>query len=41
MISSLKGVSYTLVDNKIVETKLKKSEIYKNEYSENSNQVKF
>ncbi len=40
-ISGLKGVSYSLVDNKINETKLDKDEVFENEYSENYNEVKF
>ncbi|MBG6131349.1 hypothetical protein IWQ47_002782 [Aquimarina sp. EL_43] len=40
-IMSLKGVTYSLVDNKIVETKLKKDGIFKNEYSKYYDQIKF
>ncbi len=40
-IVSLKGITYSLVDNKIVETKLKKDGIFKNEHSKYYDQVKF
>ncbi|MEW7290903.1 transglutaminase [Aquimarina sp. 2304DJ70-9] len=40
-VSSLKGVTYTLIGGKIVETKLKKEGIFENEYSERYNQLKF
>ncbi|WP_106791459.1 DUF3857 domain-containing protein [Aquimarina sp. Aq78] len=40
-IVSLKGVTYNLVDNKIVETKLKKDGIFKNEHSRYYDQTKF
>ncbi|WP_108808334.1 DUF3857 domain-containing protein [Aquimarina spinulae] len=40
-IVNLKGVTYSLVNNKIVETKLKKDGIFKNEHSKYYNQVKF
>ncbi|MDY8136498.1 transglutaminase [Aquimarina sp. 2201CG5-10] len=40
-VSGLKGVTYNLSDDKIVETKLKKDGIFKSEFSENYNQVKF
>lgn len=40
-ISNLKGVTYSLVNDEIVETKLKKDGIFKNEYSENRDQIKF
>ncbi len=40
-ISGLKGVTYSLVDDKIVETKLTKDGIFENEYSEYHDQVKF
>ncbi|MFD2564261.1 DUF3857 domain-containing protein, partial [Aquimarina rubra] len=40
-ISNLKGATYSYNGNKIVETKLKKEGIFKNEYSENLDQVKF
>ncbi|WP_299603077.1 transglutaminase domain-containing protein [uncultured Aquimarina sp.] len=40
-ISNLKGVTYSIINDKIVETKLKKDGIFKNEYSENRDQIKF
>ncbi|TPN85881.1 DUF3857 domain-containing protein [Aquimarina algicola] len=40
-ISGLKGITYNLKDGAIEETKLKKSEIFEEEYSEYNNQVKF
>ncbi|GAA4277141.1 DUF3857 domain-containing protein [Aquimarina mytili] len=40
-VSSLKGVTYSLIDNKIVQTKLKKEGVFEDEYSENRNQLKF
>ncbi len=40
-ISGLKGMSYSLVGNKINETKLDKDDVFENEYSENYNEVKF
>ncbi len=40
-ISSLKGITYSLIDNKIVETKLKKEGVFEDEYSENRDQLKF
>ncbi|MBM1108129.1 DUF3857 domain-containing protein [Aurantibacter crassamenti] len=39
-IGGLKGYSYALVDDKIVETKLEKENIFKSEYSKNIKQVK-
>ncbi len=40
-VSSLKGITYTLVAGKIIETKLKKEGVFENEYSERYNQLKF
>ncbi len=40
-VGGLKGVTYSFINNKIVETKLKKDGIFKEEVSDNYNQVKF
>lgn len=40
-VNGLKGVTYTLVNGEIVETKLKKEGIFKSEISENFAEVKF
>ncbi|WP_108802014.1 DUF3857 domain-containing protein [Aquimarina sp. Aq107] len=40
-VSGLKGVTYSYVGDKIIETKLKKDGIFKNEYTENRDQIKF
>ncbi|WP_271767559.1 transglutaminase [Aquimarina algiphila] len=40
-ITGLKGVTYTLKDGSVIETKLKKDGIFENEYSEFYDQVKF
>ncbi|TYP75877.1 DUF3857 domain-containing protein [Aquimarina intermedia] len=40
-LSGLKAVTYSLVNGEIVETKLKKDKIFKNEYSEYYNEAKF
>ncbi len=40
-VSSLKGVTYSLVNGKIEETKLKKDGVFKGEFSENYDQHKF
>ena len=40
-LSGLKAITYSLIANEVVETKLKKEGIFENEYSENLDQVKF
>ena len=40
-LKNLKGISYSLVDDEIVEAKLKKESVFRNKYSETHNQVKF
>ncbi len=40
-VSGIKGITYTIVNNKIVETKLKKDGIFEEELSENYDQKKF
>ncbi len=40
-VNSIKGITYNLVDGKVIETKLKKEGVFRNEHSENYNQIKF
>ncbi len=40
-ISGFKAVTYSLVNGEIVDTKLKKSDIFKTEFSDNYDQIKF
>ncbi|WP_378185531.1 transglutaminase domain-containing protein [Aquimarina sp. W85] len=40
-LNGLRAVTYSLINGEIVETKLKKDKIFKNEYSEHYNEVKF